>query len=90
MGTYGYNRNTTPHIDEWAKGAYVFTNMKTLIPTTYPSLSIFMTGITPFVSKIFDNSTGYGHQPATGLVKIDKDAMTLPQILKENGYTTGN
>ena len=29
MGVYGYEKNTTPNIDKWAKSATVFTNMHT-------------------------------------------------------------
>lgn len=41
MGIYGYIKNTAPHIDEWSKGAMVFSNAMTVIPITYPHLQLF-------------------------------------------------
>lgn len=87
MGVYGYERDTTPNIDKWAKNAVVFTNMRTMVPTTYPSFAMLMTGKTPFETGIHSNSTGY-NGPAPGLVPLDPKFSTLAQILQENGYST--
>jgi len=87
MGIYGYNKNTTPNIDRWAKNALVFTGMRTLTPTTYPSFTMFMTSKSPFITGIYSNSTGYSGA-APGLVPLSPQTKTLSQILTENGYST--
>ena len=87
MGVYGYLKNTTPNIDKWAKNAILFTNMRTMVPTTYPSFTMLMTSKTPFESGVFSNSTGYDG-PAPGLIPINSNINTLAQILKANGYLT--
>src|SRR3972149_3228251 len=79
MGVYGYPKNTTPNIDAWAKTALVFTNMRTQVPSTYPSFSILMTGKSAFETKIFNNSTGYDGL-VEGLVQISEETETLAQI----------
>lgn len=78
MGVYGYNRETTPNIDNFAKSATVFTNYRTTVPMTYPSFASLMTGKDPFETRIFRNR---------GLLLSDNN-KTLATILKENGYNT--
>lgn len=87
MGVYGYNKNTTPNIDTWAKNAMVFNNMTTQVPTTYPSFAMLMTNISSFQSKIFSNSVG-DDGISNFLVPINNKTTTLAQILKKNGYST--
>lgn len=77
MGIYGYNKDTTPNIDKWAKGAFVFTNARTATPVTYPSFASLMTGLSPFSTKIVANKRD---------VLISKDKDNLVKILKGNGY----
>src|SRR3989344_5556168 len=90
MGVYGYNKNTTPNIDAWAKNATVFTNMRTQIPITYPSFSILLTGKSVFESGIINNEVdSNSYRPSSGWIPIDSKTKTLAQALKENGYTTG-
>ncbi len=88
MGIYGYSKNTTPNIDSWFKNGIVFTNMRTQIPTTYPSFAIFMTGVSAFESKIYDNSVGYGNTISPGLIPLSEKTDTLAQILKRNDFQT--
>jgi arylsulfatase A-like enzyme len=80
MGIYGYNRNTTPNIDKWAKDAFVFTNASTIIPLTLPSFASLMTGLEPLNTGVFTNADEINNQ------KIEKNTKTLVKILKENGY----
>lgn len=78
MGTYGYSRNTTPHIDDWAKDAVVFKN--------YFSAS--------YLTPISEVSVHTGKYPfTTGVVNFQETLPTstpnLAKILKEHGYQTG-
>ncbi len=79
MGVYGYNKNTTPNIDKWAKDAFVFTNAYTIIPLTYPSFTALMTGRYPIETKIIDNADG----------PMQNNIKTLAENLKKKGYATG-
>lgn len=79
MGVYGYSRNTTPNIDQWAKDATVFTNATTMVPMTRPSLVSLMTGRNPLKTRIITNQ---------GL-PLSWNTKTLAVILKDYGYITG-
>jgi len=81
MGIYGYDKDTTPNIDRWAKEAQVFTNAYTVVPATYPSFAALMTGHNPFKSKIDSNRL-------EGIVPISKKTATLATVLKKQGYYT--
>ena len=77
MSIYGYNKNTTPNIDSWGKDAFVFNQVRTVIPITYPSFAALFTGLLPASSKIDRNVT---FQP------ISQNTQTLASILKNNGF----
>lgn len=79
MGIYGYQRNTTPNIDKWAKEATVFTNAYTTNPFTYPSFASLMTGLHPLSTRIITNGSG---------PLISPNIQTLTKILKQSGYST--
>ncbi len=87
MGIYGYNKNTTPNIDKWAKNATVFTNVHTFIPATYPSFVELMTGESPFESKIYNNGV-VGDEVYPGGKPLPNDIPLLSELLKRNNYTT--
>ena len=87
MGVYGYDKNTTPNIDAWAKDAIVFSNMHTIIPATYPSFAILQTGMHPLESMIINNGVVNGRVYKTG-PPIRDQVNTLAEILKNNGYKT--
>lgn len=78
MGIYGYSKNTTAQIDAWAKDAQVFTNLRTIIPMTYPSFATLMTGKDPLKVRIIANQGWL----------VSNNSITLAKILKDNGYLT--
>lgn len=83
MGIYGYSRNTTPNIDDWAKTATVFTNAYTIMPLTAQSFYTLFTGR----DDVFKNGSFSNSHPVT-LDSEGKNALTLAKILKENNYST--
>ena len=87
MGVYGYKKNTTPNIDDWARNATVFTNMHTIIPATYPSFVILNTGKQPYETGVFNNGVVDG-KIYSGGPPIQNNITTLAEILKRNGYKT--
>lgn len=74
MGVYGYEKNTTPNIDKWAKDAIVFTRAYTIFPETYQSFFTLFTGS----NKI---------QTSSYPIPNDTD-VTLPTILNKKGFKT--
>ena len=78
MGVYGYNKNTTPNIDKWAKDAMVFSNVRTIVPVTYPSFAALMTGSHSLDNKIINNQS----------LQLSRNTQTLAKMLKEKGFST--
>ncbi|MBU1565854.1 MAG: sulfatase-like hydrolase/transferase [Proteobacteria bacterium] len=78
LGCYGYERDTSPHIDQLAKESTLFFNNFTPHTVTLSSFMSIITGLYPF---------------SHGVLHIAKDFLspkvkTLAEILKMNGYTT--
>jgi len=76
LGIYGYERNTSPNIDNFAKKAYVFNNSISQSGSTVYSLPSFHTSKLP----ITDNLTN-------GFV-LKEEPTTIAEILKEHQYHT--
>jgi len=72
LGTYGYYRNTSPNLDEFAKENILFTNFFTVVPKTGPSMTTFFTG------KYVHN------HGVTANVKINPDDFLLAEILPDS------
>ena len=47
MSMYGYERQTTPLLDAWAKDAAIFTQARSIAPWTLPSARTMVTGYVP-------------------------------------------
>ncbi|MCD6193208.1 MAG: sulfatase [Candidatus Aminicenantes bacterium] len=74
---YGYQRKTTPHIDNLAETSILFENCFSVAPWTTPSIGSILTSQYPTV-------LGIEWDP----VKINKKFLTLAEILRENSYLT--
>jgi len=79
LSSYGYERQTTPNIDVLAQTAILFKNANSPVPLTLPAHSSALTGTYPPYHKVHDNLH----------TKLDKNQITLAEILSENGYSTG-
>jgi len=78
LGCYGYDKNTTPNIDSFAKEAVLFKSVVAPIPFTFPSHLSMMTGTIPPYHGVHDNDG-----------RTIKDShLTLAEVLKDNGYKT--
>ncbi len=76
VGAYGYHRDTTPHIDAFAKDAVLFETAVSTAPMTLPShLSIF-TGLFP------------SRHDGSKWAKLAPSIPYAPQMLSEAGYQT--
>jgi arylsulfatase A-like enzyme len=73
----GYQRPTTPHLEEWAKGARVFENCVSPGNSTIPSHGSMFTGLLP-VQHGADNRHQY----------LDDAHLTIAELLRAAGYAT--
>ena len=80
LGCYGYERNTTPNIDKLAEESFLFKNTIAQSSWTRPSVASILTGQYPVNHGV---NGGYGITN-----KLNESMLTLPEILKENGYNT--
>ena len=79
MSCYGYHRQTTPHIDRFAKDGVLFErNYSAHIPTTSAYASM-LSGLDCFSTSV----VALRHRGG-----LPKKMRTLPEILRKNGYNT--
>ena len=79
LGTYGYERDTSPHLDAFAAEALVFENAQSAAPWTAPALHSLVTGLYPTVH-------GVKSYPNPG--RMSDRVVTLAEVLRERGYRT--
>jgi len=83
LSAYGYQRNTSPNIDELAKKGTLFSNAFTVIPYTTAAHISMMTSLYPFVYQ-----PRMPNAQPTGVVTLKDEYITLAEVLKSNGYNT--
>jgi arylsulfatase A-like enzyme len=77
MSAYGYHRDTTPFISEWAKEALLFSKAKVSDPSTAQSTTSLMTGKRVWNHRVFQ----------TQAYKVyNEKSENIPLLLKQNGY----
>lgn len=75
LSCYGYKRNTSPNLDRFSKENLMFTQAISQSTFTPPSVSSILTSTYPSMHGV----SSFGNSLKPGLI-------TLPEILKENGY----
>jgi arylsulfatase A-like enzyme len=78
LGCYGYDRNTSPYIDELAAEGVLFENVVAPSPWTLPSFATVFTSLHP---------TQHGADASRSALR--ENVATLASILQANGYATG-
>jgi len=78
MSLYGYQRKTSPRVDELAEGGVTFDRAIPQWPKTGSSFAAMFTGLYP-------HSTGLTHKAA---LRIPEPYLTLPELLHEEGFKT--
>lgn len=91
---FGYERETTPNIDGFARESFSFTNAISPSSWTVPSFMSVFTGTYPSVHKVVNKYVEYdptdpAHQVISNLKKLSPDLLTLADVLKQAGYATG-
>ncbi|MCP4707953.1 MAG: sulfatase [Planctomycetes bacterium] len=79
LSCYGFERTTTPNIDMLAQTGVIYKNAYSPIPLTLPAHSSIFTGTYPPFHKVHENLNN----------RLDENALTLAEILKEKGFATG-
>ncbi len=77
LGCYGYERQTSPHIDALAERSLVYENAFSQAPWTLPSIAALLTSRYPSELGI----QGFGK-------RIPDEEFFLQEILSEHGYAT--
>ena len=78
LGCYNPSKALTPHIDRFAETATLFGNAVAPVPLTLPSHTSMLTGQIPLAHGVHQNASF-----------VREDLVTLPEILADQGYTTG-
>jgi arylsulfatase A-like enzyme len=84
LSSYGYARETSPHLDAFAEKSVVFTNAISVSRKTAPSHMSLFTSLYPTVHQVYmDRFAGPG-QPS--LYRLDEKSPTLAEILTAHGF----
>ncbi len=78
LGFQGYERETSPHLDQLAAEGVVFENAIAQWPKTGPSFASIFTGQYP-------HTTGLTHHAA---LRLPDSYLTLPELLQHSGFRT--
>lgn len=98
VGCYGQQYISTPNLDRMAQEGMRFTQAYAGSPVSAPSRACFMTGQHTGHTKVRGNkeywtgSVKYGNNndyAQVGQEPYDPNHIILPEIMKDNGYTTG-
>lgn len=100
LGCYGQPFIRTPHIDAMASEGMRSTQAYAGSPVSAPSRASFMTGQHTGHCEVRGNKEYWGNSPiimygnnkeysVVGQHPYDPDHVILPEIMKDNGYTTG-
>ncbi len=82
LSLYGYQRDTTPRLREFAGSATLFRNATATADMTLPTHASMFTGV-------FASSHGAHYSPSAPLGSpLDGKALTLAEILRASGYRT--
>lgn len=84
LGSYGHKFIQSPHIDQLAHEGIKFTACYSADSVCSPSRAAILTGRTPFRTGV------YRWVPANHYCHLPAKEITLPQLLRENGYQTGH
>ncbi len=77
LGSYGYEHDTTPFLDQWAKGARLFENCLATAGYTLPSHASMFTGLLPSE-----------HCAHNGTRRLADGYVTIAELLRDAGYQT--
>lgn len=77
LGAYGYERNTSPNIDELLAAGGRFDSARTVEPLTAPALASMLTSLAP-----------HDHGSTRNGLHVREKLPSLPRLLRHQGYRT--
>lgn len=77
MSLYGYERETTPHLDALAEGSVTWTHCRTNATFTYPSVATIVTSLLPQSHRTYAPTLG-----------LHESYTTIFEVMKEYDYRT--
>lgn len=77
LGCYGYERETSPHIDRLAENGVIFDG-------AFANSSHTIESVASYISSVYPSS----HNVRTLTTALPEDLVTLPQIFRSFGYHT--
>lgn len=89
VSALGYARRTTPNLDRFAEGAFLFTNAVSQASWTLPSFMSLFTGLYPSEHGLTNKyllPEGGGRDLAEA--SLSSSVVTLPELLRAGGYRT--
>lgn len=86
LGCYGQKVIKTPNLDKLAAQGILFNNHYSGCTVCAPSRSVLMTGQHTGHTVIRDNRGG---NDGEGQTAMDANSVTIAEVLKQKGYTTG-
>lgn len=89
VGCYGQEKIMTPNVDQLAKEGVKFTQHYTGAPVCAPARCVLMTGKNLSHAEIRGNKDSKNGRKFPGQWPITADAVTIAEVLKAAGYTTG-
>ena len=92
LGSYGQTVIQTPYLDKMAKEGLRFTNCYAGSTVCAPSRSVLMTGLHTGHTTVRGNFGKYGVvglAGGNGRVPLNETDITVAEVLKDAGYTTG-
>ncbi len=93
LAKYGYYLKTTPNLDKFLDDSYLFTNAVSTSSWTVPSHMSIFTSMYPSEHKVVNKFIDFNSTTQKGTVanlkKLTPQALTIAEILKNNGYVTG-
>jgi arylsulfatase A-like enzyme len=86
LGVYGYERDTSPNLDAFARENLLFKYAVTTAPWTPPSLATFFTGLYPTAHGVMPPNSR--EEAQTVFHKLSSNLLTAAEFFKERGYAT--
>jgi len=90
VSSYGYRRRTTPNLDAFAEKSFLFEKAISPSSWTLPAFMSWFTSMYPSRHKVLNKYSTYTAEKKVlaNLAALSPSAVTLAQVLHDNGYRT--
>lgn len=91
LGAYGFEGDVSPGLDRLAYESLVFEQAYSHAPWTKPALATLFTSLYPETHGVADHEGKFSNEAMASLRTdaLPDEAMTLAEVLREEGYRTG-